>query len=90
MLLICCRFICIIEVNYHMAEIYRIIGKNIARLRKVSGLSQEKLAENAGLHRTYVGAVERGEKNISVKNLSKIARALDVDPYILLKKRDAT
>lgn len=77
---------------YHEAimDTLKIIGRNIARLRKRIGLSQEKLAEQAGLHRTYVGAVERGERNISVKNLAKIAQALNIDPYILLKRTDAT
>ena len=48
----------------------------LARVRK--GLSQEELAESAGLHRTYIGMVERAERNITVINLVQIAKALDV------------
>lgn len=70
-----------------MLSILTIIGSNIRHHRLSLGLSQEKLAEFAGLHRTYIGAVERGERNISAKNISKIAEVLGVEPYQLLKKR---
>ncbi len=68
-----------------MNEILKTIGRNIGKYRRRAGLSQEKLAEHAGLHRTYVGAVERGERNISTINLSKIAHALGIEAYLLLK-----
>lgn len=52
---------------------------NLVRAQRVKkGLSQEKLAEKAGLHRTYIGMVERGEKNITLVNIHKIAQALDI------------
>lgn len=69
-----------------MSSILGIIGANIKHYRTALGLSQEKLAEGAGLHRTYVGAVERGERNISAKNIAKIAEVLGIEPYKLLKK----
>ena len=55
------------------------VGFNIRRIREERGLSQEELAALAGLHRAYVGQIERGEKNIGLKNLQKIAKALEVN-----------
>jgi len=52
--------------------------------RKLQGLSQEALAEKSGLHRTYIGSVERGERNVSIDNIERIAKALDVKPADLL------
>lgn len=71
-------------------DLLKTIGHNIRRHRKKAGLSQEELADSAGLHRTYVGGVERGERNISVLNLAKIASALKVKPHVLLSDRDET
>jgi len=53
-------------------------GKNVRQYRIGRGLSQEKLAEKAGLHRTYIGMIERAEKNITLLNVEKIANALDI------------
>ncbi|MCI0696113.1 helix-turn-helix domain-containing protein [candidate division KSB1 bacterium] len=69
-----------------MSSILNVIGSNVRHYRTVLGLSQEKLAELARLHRTYIGAVERGERNISAKNIAKIAEVLGVEPYRLMKK----
>ena len=52
-------------------------GIRVRQLRKQKGWSQEKLAEEANLHRTYIGAIERGERNLSLLNIAKIAEALD-------------
>ena len=56
------------------------------KLRAEKGWSQEYLAGEAGLNRTYLSAVERSEQNISLDNIYKIAKALGVDPYQLLEK----
>ncbi|MDJ0509696.1 MAG: helix-turn-helix transcriptional regulator [Crocosphaera sp.] len=61
------------------------LGNNIKQLRTSLGLSQEQLAEKASLHRTYVGAVERGERNVSLDNIIAISRALGVSASTLLK-----
>lgn len=55
-----------------------IFAKNLKRLRAERGLSQELLAEIANLHRTYVGSVERGERNVSIDNMESFANALNV------------
>ena len=61
-----------------MSDINKDVGFNIRRMREEQGLSQEKLAALANLHRAYIGQIERGEKNIGIKNLQKIARGLKV------------
>lgn len=53
-------------------------GKNVQKQRSIRHLSQEKLAELAGVHRTYIGMIERAEKNITLINIEKIAKALDM------------
>jgi transcriptional regulator with XRE-family HTH domain len=53
-------------------------GRRVARLRRERNLSQEQLAERCGLHRTYVGGIERGERNLGLKNVAAIAKALRV------------
>ena len=67
-----------------MTDINKEVGFNIRRIREQRGLSQEKLAGLADLHRAYVGQIERGEKNIGLKNLEKIAKALKVNMKDLL------
>jgi transcriptional regulator with XRE-family HTH domain len=54
-------------------------GDRVRELRKEKGLSQEELSYKADLHRTYIGMIERAEKNITLTNIEKIAKALDVD-----------
>jgi transcriptional regulator with XRE-family HTH domain len=60
-------------------------GERIRYLRKQAGLSQEELADAGGLHRTYIGSIERGERNISLINIVQLARALRVKPASLLE-----
>lgn len=60
-------------------------GKKLLELRKKAGLSQEELGFRAGIHRTYVGAIERGEQNVSVDNIHKLAKALKVPASELFK-----
>lgn len=61
-----------------MDNVLAKFGKAVRSVREKKGLSQEKLAELCGLHRTYVSAVERGERNISLINIFKISKALGV------------
>jgi transcriptional regulator with XRE-family HTH domain len=68
-----------------MATILQILGRNIKARRTALDLSQEQLATLSGLHRTYVGAVERGERNISLLNLAKLATALQTEAHGLLE-----
>jgi len=63
-----------------------LFGEKVQIIRKAQGLSQEELADKAGLHRTYIGMIERAEKNITLKNIEKIAKALNVDIKELLTK----
>lgn len=60
-------------------------GKNVQEYRKAQQMSQEQLAESAGVHRTYIGMIERAEKNITLLNIAKIANALKISPSVLLK-----
>lgn len=60
-------------------EILIKFGQRLREIRKEKGLSQEKLAHKADLHRTYIGMVERAEKNITLINIEKIANALEVN-----------
>ena len=58
----------------------KLFGQNVRRLRAERGFSQESFADHVGLHRTYVGDIERGLRNVALRNIVKIANALDASP----------
>lgn len=62
----------------------KALGKKLRNIRKELGYSQESLADEVGLHRTYIGSIERGEQNVSLDNIVKIAKTLKVKPSQLL------
>jgi transcriptional regulator with XRE-family HTH domain len=64
-----------------------LFAANLRGARETRGLSQEALADHAGQHRTYVGSVERGERNISIDNIERLAVALGLDPAQLLSRQ---
>lgn len=66
-------------------EILNIFGENVRKYRRLLDISQEELAHRANLHRTYIGMIERAEKNITLVNMEKIAIALQVKIEDLLK-----
>lgn len=67
-------------------ELRAIFAANIKRLRKERGMSQEDLAFESGLHRTYISGIERGVRNVGLDNIGVIANALEVTPDVLLRR----
>jgi transcriptional regulator with XRE-family HTH domain len=65
-------------------DIIKVFGENVRKYRIAMGLSQEDFAEKCGLHRTYISAIERFQRNISIENVQKIADALGMESYRLL------
>lgn len=88
LILIFCRLVAFITIRFlyvvEKSELQQF-GDRVRTLRKVRGLSQEQLAELTGLHRTYIGGIERGERNVSLINIVRLAKALDVPPSDLLQ-----
>ena len=66
-------------------DILLVLAKNLKKLRLMKNISQEELAELCNLHRTYIGAIERAERNITLKSLESIAKGLEVSTIELLK-----
>jgi transcriptional regulator with XRE-family HTH domain len=65
-------------------DLQRTIGANLRRYRQARNLSQEAFADAVGVHRTYMGGLERGERNLTLKTVERIAARLGVDPLALL------
>lgn len=68
--------------DYYMG-ILKTFGNNLRKYRKLKGLSQEKLAELAGLHHTYISDIERFQRSIALENIQKISDALEIETYKL-------
>ena len=69
----------------HKGPLRDVLAKNMRRLRAARGLSQEALAHESGINRTYLSGVERSKRNVSIDNISRIAKGLQVEPWKLLK-----
>jgi transcriptional regulator with XRE-family HTH domain len=67
-------------------DLQRNVGKNLRVYREARGLSQEAFAEQLGVHRTYMGGVERGERNLTLKTLERIAGQIQIDAVTLLQE----
>lgn len=65
-------------------RLLQVFSNNLRKYRHASGLSQEAFANKAGLHRTYISALECGKRSIALDNIEKIADALEIDAYLLL------
>ncbi len=72
-----------------MSDITKILGQRIRNYRTSKGLSQEKLAELCGCHPTYIGQIERGEKNATIESIEKISEALNISLSELFEKLGA-
>lgn len=70
-----------------MTNILKLFGERVKEIRKAQGLSQEDLAERANLHNTYIGGVERGERNLSLKSIEKIALALKTSVNVFFENK---
>lgn len=66
-------------------DLQRNIGRNLRAYRQARGLSQEAFAEVLGVHRTYMGGIERGERNLTLRSLERIAARIGEDPLSLLR-----
>ncbi|PPG90704.1 XRE family transcriptional regulator [Rathayibacter rathayi] len=67
-------------------ELQKVFGRNLRRHREALGLSQEAFADELGVHRTYMGGVERGERNLTLRSVEKIASSIGRDPVGLLSE----
>lgn len=70
-------------------DLQRIVGRNLRAYRKGRGLSQEEFADVLGVHRTYMGGIERGERNLTLKSVERIASRIDLELLSLLTPNPA-
>jgi len=71
-------------------DLQRTVGRNLRAYREAKGISQEAFADELGVHRTYMGGIERGERNLTLKSLERIADRLSLDPLALLSQQGLT
>lgn len=69
-----------------VGDLQKVVGRNLRAYRVERGLSQEAFAEVLGVHRTYMGGVERGERNLTLKSVERMASTLRVDPLELMRR----
>ena len=70
-------------------DLQRAVGTNLRLHRTLLGISQERVAEVLQVHRTYIGQIERGERNLTLRSIERLASELDVDPLTLLVSRQS-
>jgi transcriptional regulator with XRE-family HTH domain len=66
-------------------DLQRAVGRNLRRYRQEHGLSQEAFADLVGVHRTYMGGLERGERNLTLRSVERLATKINVDPIDLMR-----
>jgi transcriptional regulator with XRE-family HTH domain len=66
-------------------DLQRAVGRNLRAYREAKGLSQEAFADELGVHRTYMGGIERGERNLTLKSLERMAGRIGIEPLVLLR-----
>jgi transcriptional regulator with XRE-family HTH domain len=69
-------------------DLQRVVGRRLLAYRKSAGLTQEALAEIIGVHRTYLGGIERGERNLTLKSVERIAARIGQEPLALLQRAE--
>jgi transcriptional regulator with XRE-family HTH domain len=65
-------------------DLQKTVGRNLRAYRQARGLSQEAFADMVGVHRTYMGGLERGERNLTLRSVERIATRIGVDPLVLM------
>jgi transcriptional regulator with XRE-family HTH domain len=71
-------------------DLQQTVGRNLRAYREEKGLSQEAFADSLGVHRTYMGGIERGERNLTLKSLERMAERVGLDPLMLLTDSAST